>query len=197
MSTKIYYAWRVPIDKLNDFIDFVRPQVYETAQNIIAKLMPDVTKEHIEKVKLEKPYLPEAMIRFSSAIELCKSISKQSGRAPGVDVDFALNVWLYENHAYIIPIGEYKDFKVPDFAEDFSYWNNTDQPDNITDEQWEEKCKTWEQINLGEGLHSHNARRLEHNVINLSMPYGDFDFEWEMEQRLVRRDTKQQESGDI
>jgi len=35
--------------------------------------------------------------------------------------------------------------------EEYGYWNNTDQPDGITDEQWDARGKEWESIENSEG----------------------------------------------
>lgn len=32
------------------------------------------------------------------------------------------------------------------FGEPFSYWNNSDKPDDLTDDEWEGRLRTWEQV---------------------------------------------------
>ena len=42
MSTKIYYAYRIPLNKLNDFIDKTRQQVFKfMAKKIVNLMEPD------------------------------------------------------------------------------------------------------------------------------------------------------------
>ena len=188
MSTKIYCAWRVQIKDLNSFIDFVRPQVYSYSEKIISNIMGAVTNEYVKTKKIEHPYFSEERIKIDRAIELCRDVSKQDKRSPRVDIDFSLNIWLYRDSAYIIPIGEYKNFEVPDFSEEYGYWNNTDRPEEVTEKQWEERCDTWDKINLGQGVCGHNTRRLNHAIIDLSARYGDFDFEYEMVKRLLKKE---------
>ena len=126
MSTKIYYAWRLKVDKLNDFIDFIRPQIYNNAEEILVKLIGAVTKEGIEIQRIEHPYWNENRLKLEHVFSLIREVSSKSKRYPGIDVDFALNIWMFGVYFYIIPIGEFKEFDVPDYAEEYGYWNNTD-----------------------------------------------------------------------
>ena len=92
MSAKIYYAWRFPQERLNEFIDIIRPQIFKKAEEIIRRLMPAVKDEKILEKKGEQPYLSEEKIRFDATIELCKMVSNGRERMPGIDIDFGLNI---------------------------------------------------------------------------------------------------------
>ncbi len=48
MSTKIYFAWRVPISKLNETFDFVKPQIYKNGEEILKRLMANVLEKVIK-----------------------------------------------------------------------------------------------------------------------------------------------------
>ncbi len=188
MSTKIYYAWRVPINKLNETFDHVRPQIYDDGEVILQRAMDAVTEG--ELVKRKKSYrmeFSEAYMTFEIAMERVKEASKAIARDPMFDVDFVFNVWLNGDYAYLIPIGEHRDLKMPEWAEDYSYWNDVDQPEDVSEEDWKAREAKWDEINCGEGVHSQNARRLCHSVIDLSMPLGDFAFEHEMGVRLIKK----------
>jgi len=39
--------------------------------------------------------------------------------------------------------------KAPKWAEDFSYWNNTDPPDGMTWKQFNARSRVWDKINTG------------------------------------------------
>jgi hypothetical protein len=188
MSTKIYYARKVPINRLNEFIDCIRPQVYDYAQKTIEKLIPQVTDEHIKKAQEGCSWKKVDAIRLESSIDLLKGVAKLKERTP-IDIEFGLNIWLLDDYAYIIPVGEMvrrTELTYPDFSVDYSYWNNTDQPDDITDKEWDERSEVWDKVNCGTGKSSHNARRLYHSVIDLTALFGDFDFEYEMSKRLLK-----------
>lgn len=198
MSTKIYYAWRVPINKLNEVFDFVRPQIYKNGEDILRRLMRTVDEKFIHESKEKKNDndFPESAIRFKAAVKLAKEVSKRSTRTLGVDVGFVFNVWLNDTYAYLILIGEYKNFTMPEWVEDYSYWDNVDEPEGLKEGEWEKRGEKWSEINCGEGVHSHNARRMVHSIIDLSAEYGDFDFEYEMRQRLIVKE-KMNENGKI
>ena len=100
MSTKIYIARRVSINRLNDFIDFIRPQVYDHSQKIVERLMSNVSASCIKETQLENSWKKEKLIMFDEAMRLLKDASKSLERNPGCDVDFGINIWLFGRYAY-------------------------------------------------------------------------------------------------
>jgi len=106
---------------------------------------------------------------FQTVIDHCKEASKRVEK-DYYDIDCGLNIWLHGNYAYAIPIGPnwvLDNIKFPKWVEDYSYWNNTDQPDNVTDRQWNSRRDTWDKICCGHGKSDHNSRRLYHSVVDL------------------------------
>ena len=174
MSTKIYWAWRVPADRLNDFIDMARDQLLLAVRDRIRVLMttanaskigeaPEWAKTDAARERWEQGR------RYEVVESLCVAAAKGGERDPICDVECGFNVWLHDGHAYFIPIAEHwlKDLiKVP-WAEDFRYWNNTDLPDGVSEETWDARGRTWDAVNCGEGRAEHNARRLFHEVVGL------------------------------
>lgn len=68
-----------------------------------------------------------------------------------------------------MPIGEIDFQPTPcGWAEDYSYWNNTDRPETVTARQWAARARTWEQVCLND----HNGRRLNHVVVNAAREEG-------------------------
>jgi len=59
-----------------------------------------------------------------------------------------------EIYLYFFGKEEYEDvFKIWPEVEEFAYWNNADGPDYLTDEQWGDRYKAWnEAINLNKSL---------------------------------------------
>lgn len=173
VSTKIYMAYKVPLLRLNDFIDIVRPQIFNEAARLAGLLLLAVKGE------------VEEYFRFKKVIELFATVAKQDIRSPGTDIEFSLNIWLLDDYAYVIPFGEFVrsgrfKLQAPDWAKDYSYWNNMDSPSDISEEEWSERAKTWGIVNCGEGKSSHNARRLNHEIIGFDRN-GDIGFEAEIE----------------
>ncbi len=185
MSTKIYRAWRIEINKLNEFIDFVRPQVLEYSKNTVLELMSAVTEAGIEKQRKDHPYCnKDVELRLECVLDVYRYTSNQN--KTGLNIDFSLNIWLYENHAYIIPVGDYFWFDVPKDTEEFRYWNNTDRPEELSEDEWNYRRSMWKKINCGEGIANHNSRRLNHSIIDMS-GFGDVDFELMMHQEIKKR----------
>lgn len=158
--------------------------MFECARNIILELIPKVTQEGIEKQKKEHPYYhKENELRLECVLDTCRYVSNQTKRCLNFDIDLSLNIWLHESYAHIIPVGEYRWFDVPQSAEEFRYWNNADRPKELSEAEWEYRYETWENINCGQGIASHNSRRLNHSIIDMS-GNGDIDFEWMMHQEI-------------
>ena len=203
MSTKIYVAYRVRIEMLNPFIDTVREQVYlHMRDNIIKRMIGAVDPKHVKDrvaahIKLYKPAKKytkkelaklEQSIRVDSVFDLLKKLTKSNQRSPGMDVEYTLNIWLQGRFFYIIPVGEERNrikLKLAGYVRDYSYWDNVDKPENVKSHAWKCRGDKWEEINLGTGVHGHNARRMNHAVIDLGRPYGDFDFEHAMREHFL------------
>jgi len=90
-----------------------------------------------------------------------------------------LGIYFDEDWAYLIP-SEFieKEIEIPDYLKDYYYWNNTDKPENVSDEEWEEREKAWkpmlefnfydaqvEIIDLKKSYLSKNVSKLEEKVM--------------------------------
>ena len=176
MSTKIYCAWKLKISKLDDFIDIIRPQIFDIAATHITRIAENTNDEKMKSFydKYKEGYYPSYCTgenrKIEFALDLSEEASKSMNRSPGIDIDFALNIWILRKYAYIIPVGEVRRniLLIPMYAKDYSYWNNTDEPEGISNRKWNKRRKIWDRINCGEGVHSHNARRLCHSIISMS-----------------------------
>ena len=92
-------------------------------------------------------------------------------------VDCSVNAWIEEDssdgfNAYVIPYGErwiWDDFKLPKGVKDYSYWDNTDKPENVKQKDWEIRGKTWDKICLNNNW---NDKRLTHVIIDLKENSG-------------------------
>jgi len=192
MSIKIHNSCRVPIDKLNKFLDEIRPIVFDKASEVAIKLMNEITIEELNEYKSKFKYeIDDSKLKFKIIIEKFEQAAKTAIRSPGIDVTFHLNIWFYNGFAYILPVCDYPFnlIEFPNWAEEFSYWNNTDQPNNISDDEWKTRRKFWDQINCGIGIHSHNSRRMCHSIIDFSSLYGDYDAETEIRRRVFANEV--------
>ena len=77
------------------------------------------------------------------------------------DVDFDFNVSLLPlpDKTLLIPFGEnvkcQKIFKK--YTQEYGYWNNCDKPDEISDEEWEQRRHDWDIVLPGVGVPKENG----------------------------------------
>lgn len=175
MSTKIYEAYRIPLSKLNNFIDFSREYTLrKVAQNYL-QLMKAV---EIDMATLPNHINPDdkAVVkrwemhnRFDGVIKnMEKHLNGPLKTEDPFYLECGLNIWIYRQHAYIIPIKSHiTNARKPSYVKNYCYWNNTDRLSGISDKEWEARGDVWEKINCGDGTASHNARRMYHAFIEL------------------------------
>lgn len=190
MSTKIYQAYRAPAEYIVDLIDWGRDTMETAAMVWLERLMENIDPEKLGECPEHIAGDPEGekvwerAKRLETVMELVKEEVKSPYKSV-LNINCGMNLWFYAGKVYMIPIGERfiveeLDKSLPEWLEDYSYWNNTDPPEEITDEQWRERGETWDQICTGKGRAQHNARRLYHEVIDAGTSMGSFDLEWKM-----------------
>ena len=191
MSTKIYRAWRLPAENLNAFFDQARPQMYgrvlDRVESIAMKVSDESVTTYLEKQRqdyvtrgwtklAERDYSltgwKAAWFRTEKALEY---IQRARDHVHGyLMIDCGFNVWLHEGSAYVIPWGSWgyhDELVLQPYVRDYSYWNNTDKPDDIPDDEWSERGDTWGKINLY-GDDAYNRHRLEYSVVDLDRGGG-------------------------
>ncbi len=174
MSTKIYTAWRVPQRRLNEFLDLVDPQIFASVIKDTERMMDIVLPEAVDAERKRRypngwragitQERVDRVICCEKALELA-----QQARQKGIwqlSLDCGFNVWLYRTRAYVIPWGPlsyYEKLAVPEWAEDYSYWNNSDRPDTISRQAWEARARTWDKVALDDW----DGHRLVHSVVDM------------------------------
>lgn len=157
MSTKVYGAYRIPIDKINEEIFRTRSLVFNRIEEYIRKgfLNDEVTKAVREKLEIDVS--PEAAA-CALALIIAKKANEGNERQLG-DLQCWLAIFYWQGRAYIWPMasssrGLLDDITVPNYGEDYEYFDNTDPPNwvKIPDEQdyddettWSESYKKWEE----------------------------------------------------
>lgn len=178
MSTKIWTAWRFPIERLREFQDSVRPQMFGWVIEEVEHLMRCVTDEHVASKMAEyrkdgvwtgafSEADTERGIRVRATVKLAQRARDEYG-AWMLTLDCGFNVWLHEGLCYVIPWGmpnRHESLSLPDWAEDYHYQNSTDKPRHISKAKWEERAQTWDVV----ALDNWNAHRLVFKVVDMSM----------------------------
>lgn len=172
MSTKIYTAWRCRHRMFYLALDEIRKKAFEYAAKTVREEIKAFEPKVFEKayktfMKVKKqPDTPELrkLLQVRSAMAAAQIASTSMERMHPCDIDASLNVWLYNDHVYMIAYGECWNHVgnfVPSAAEDYAYWNNTDKPDHVTHQQWRQRGKTWDEV-FGDAW---DSARLVHKII--------------------------------
>lgn len=184
MSTKIYQAWRCPAKEFPLFVKTFHEHAFTKAVKMMDILAASVVQDKILEEMLpvyenwKKTYADfDSFVKdkyeiykirkcFQAALEASRSETRNF-----FCIDASFNAWFYKGKFYIIPYGErciLEDFQPPERAEEYAYWNNTDQPETLTRKQWVARGKTWDAVCLDDW----NANRLVHEVINFKKDIG-------------------------
>jgi hypothetical protein len=162
MSTKIYRAWRYEKGHLIwPFIRHVRAKAFETTRECIKAVYADFQKNVKKDSPVYTSYLEkyqgnEAVALVMIAREGIRSTYMPQGLgSPAlVDLDVSLTIREYEKQLYLIPYTGTHAQGAFDFLDDevgvhdFSYWNSSDKPEDLSDEEWERRKVTWDAIGL-------------------------------------------------
>jgi hypothetical protein len=200
MSIKIYRAWRVPASRLNEYFDWARERMKKVVlDHLEQKVLPTADiKEALEKGPPEHlKEVPgwvenwEKGQRFKAVQDKLLEASKSNLRDPYFDVDCGLNVWLQDDYAYKIPVSEHwiaasldSGPEVFEWVEDYSYWNNTDGPEEISEADWDAREEKWYSICIDV---DHNQHRMFHTVYDLDGPMGVWELEMDVHLRKAYR----------
>lgn len=155
MSTTIFTGFRIPMTEMyefSQFIDSARKLLYnkwiEDYLRDIARSATRVYDSHLLDMNL--------IDSNSSPITPFKHIMFKEFRAKSDDRD---TLWARnETYLYLIPQPDYLigltnqtwafDTLIESNlgVEEFGYWNNTDKPDNLTEEEWEFRKQVWDNL---------------------------------------------------
>lgn len=179
MSTKIWAAVRIPASRLNEYIALCRAHSLDKFYQEADVLFNFMDFKKIVRDCRASPYLKKTtgrIIRWravESMVEAYKKGSASSQRSLFA-VDSGLNIWLNGEYAYIIPV----ETSLPecDWSEDYHYQDQTDRPEDISEEEWESRSKKWDEVCLNDW----NSTRLYHEIVSFSAD-GYFNSLWMLE----------------
>lgn len=181
MSTKIYWAVKFKQNRLNEFIDLVKDLIFKeeikdwkTRFNRIPDSMVEEKiqlQKHDKIVKLSHS-LRSKIARYCIIRDDINQMIKDSYINSSIKDDLkevGLNIWLYKGNYYCIPFGHlsniFHKMKLPDWVKEYSYWNNVDQPDNISDKAWRKRGEVWDEVCL-KNVEDWDKRRLSHEIFS-------------------------------
>lgn len=181
MSTKIYYAYRAPMDHVNEAIDWLRESMMEAVIGYLIWLTDDAKDMSVALTEVEAQGFDSMRNHW--------------------DISCGFNLWIHSGYAYIIPIAEGFIMKrvgdPPSWLVDYSYWDNVDPPEDMTESEWELRGEQWKRLCTGTGKSAHNARRLYHDVVSPSLSLGLFELEQELRERGYKVDSKERRKRQV
>lgn len=162
MSTKIYNGIKFKTnkfheiyEKLNDFYETYDAFYKERTDNYVAylffhkldRILLDKKEDIIDKKQFLTNIFNETMNEYNVEYE---KFLKEDYRNTLLDKSLVIRIYVYKKDIYGFVGGEndriIDKFKEFCDVEDFSYWNNTDKPDEITQEEWDKRENIWEKL---------------------------------------------------
>lgn len=167
MSTKIYHAWKVELANLREFQLALADAAFHVTAHAFKNAYDELGRFGIAKeLDCGNRDWNETKRVIAGALIL-GVVASQSPMKSGFDFDVSYHCWVNETHAYVMLFSANSDaicqaLKLPAGAISYGYWNNTDQPDGITDAEWEQRRVDWDQF-----IYNHNLGRLFCEIVCL------------------------------
>jgi hypothetical protein len=159
MSIKVYYAYRVKegVDPFDLMFGIKKRGVVEAKKKLTAFYnamlsSPEQVNEIAEALNLESEKINFSMVGTWVGKLYRKQLS--SFQRDPFHLDVVVTIRRHEGRYYLIPyndrgtlVGGTLNFldDHPDL-EEYGYWNNTDEPEGMSEEEWEERRKVWEPL---------------------------------------------------
>jgi len=163
MSFKQYEAWRVPLEKLQDFIVKMDKKIMKRITGTVNSWMDSDgvvkrAKEYInEKLKQHnhgKYEIKKYDILYWIWLQAIDEKNREVYEIYDLDCSWAIRLngkyayltfhgppWILSNSKYSVK--EHGRISFPNYAEEYGYWDNTDEPDDVSEEEWKERRKIW------------------------------------------------------
>lgn len=160
MSVKIYSGYKLPkftVDELHSFTMSARKIISPLAIELHNKALAQIAIEMIDHQFLRKKYFNiDFQFNDKESVynnlyylwEAIKTKQQKGLRTPGFDFHASFTIHPLPDKILCIFYSESRELEYK-FAqlnniEYYGYWDNTDKPNEITNEQWEQREKNWE-----------------------------------------------------
>lgn len=162
MSIKLYYAYRFPANKLNEFLDIVTEFSIKKTAAQVWHIIHTIKQERVDELvqqtgnpKMFEGLTPDEIrvevVYYSLLTRLFKENADDWCRANIFNLQSGWSLFFHKGRFYAWPWGnltEQFDEVLADYpwVENYSYWDNTDHPEDVSDREWERRGKTWLEI---------------------------------------------------
>lgn len=156
MSTKIYHGFKFADPDLTvihrhimDWRQELRPLQKKATDAFVAEIavnMFDAERMHPGTHKGKTPLTDAVLMLWDRQAE----VKKTQRRDPMVDFEFTISLMPFEGQVYGIAYTEQREWQrlwlEKPFVIDFCYWDNTDPPEELPEDEWEERGRIWNAI---------------------------------------------------
>lgn len=169
MSTKIYNGWKLGnvdvFDVQNRVNDIFRPALLQRINEVplndavlsrdrldfqdgrFSKLVDyDAKKTDYFKYSPTKTGTYTWRDLYNIASRIQREENKEGYNAPNVEVVYFRHPSTHEIFCFFYGDNDMTAKFEEEFGEPFCYWNNSDQPEDVTDEEWKNRIATWNEV---------------------------------------------------
>jgi hypothetical protein len=153
MSTKIYKGFKLETDSFQEALQIInafRPCVAKQAEDLMDKFIDNAKAAY----KGESMHIADIKIDcFDLWTNLRDKMKEKGFKNPSVDTDF--NIVLIPTKGFLLGIvytahNEWYDaWCKRNGVQEYSYWNNSDKPDEISEEDWKKREEDWDVLDYG------------------------------------------------
>lgn len=161
MSTKIYTAYKIPLNKTKEFCKEFFSQCRKQTEEKLALTIDSYSSQKFTDWFIEKHGNNNEMKQEQITREFIEWLwqvaykpAAESNLNSYYNISYGLWAYPLGRSLYIIPDTPKQlwfdllsvDTDGMKYVKDFSYWNNTDRPDNVLSKEWSHRKRTWEKI---------------------------------------------------
>ena len=160
MSTKIYNGYELPVMgvyELREFCGSVQAEIVKAADEILVRQVADLSALIIDRkaagldisgfTKNHGDDSSAVFLAYYYIFERGLDIQRTKHRDPGFDYECTACFFPLEDRILCTFYSERKEFteiwEAQEKVTEFGYWNNTDRPDGVTQDQWDERGDVW------------------------------------------------------
>lgn len=150
MSTKIYNGWRLNPNQVNSFLAEVEEKMFVQLKQRMKQLMNSVKYEYVkqklkeyDKDKDKDIELTERYIRFEYVKQMQHKMHKESSSSL-FNIQCGVCMFFSGKKIYAYSWGVFQDIELSPQFEEYSYWDNTDEPEHISRRSWTIRGKNWD-----------------------------------------------------
>jgi len=193
MSFKQYEAWRIPLEKLQDFIVKMDKKIMKritgevdswmnsdgvvkrAKEYINEKLKQHNVNEKLKQYKRDEYTIKKVDILYWIWMQAIDEKNREVYEIYDLNCSWAIRLdgeyayltfhgppWVLSNYN----IEKRGRISFPSYTEEYGYWDNTDEPDDVSEEEWKERKKIWMKFDKAES-DGNKHYRLFHEVMRV------------------------------